>query len=88
MGSSIFMGGRGGGGTGSEVDVIKITNSDFTGNTYQDNSFIGLIADVTLIVNTDEGSGVLLKVNDGYTFDSGTGTITTSAGNYRITTIK
>lgn len=88
MGSSIFMGGRGGGGTGSVVDVIKITNSDFTGNTYQDNSFIGLIADVTLIVNTDEGSGVLLKVNDGYTFDSGTGTITTSAGNYRITTIK
>jgi len=86
MGSSIFMGGRGGGGT--VVDVIKITNSDFTGNTYQDNSFIGLIADVTLIVNTDEGSGVLLKVNDGYTFDSGTGTITTSAGNYRITTIK
>ncbi len=88
MGSSIFMGGKGGGGTGSVVDVIKITNSDFTGNTYQDNSFIGLIADVTLIVNTDEGSGVLLKVNDGYTFDSGTGTITTSAGNYRITTIK
>lgn len=63
---------------------FAITSADFAGDTYTNAMLVGKTPVTGFNVFTNDGSGVLLKYNDGYTFNSGTGTITTPAGNYRI----
>lgn len=73
-----------------KVETIKIpqslalTASDFAGNTYTNTMLIDKTPVTDFNVWTNDGSGVLLKYNDGYTFVAGTGTITMEAGNYRL----
>lgn len=62
----------------------SVTSTSFSGGTYQNDALIGLVADTDFWLFSDNGSGVLLKVNDAYTFNSGTGTITTSPDSYRL----
>lgn len=72
------------------LDTLKIPVSfaivpgDFAGSTYQDARLVGLTPVTDFNVWSNEGSGVLLKYTDGYTFVSGTGTITMEPGDYRI----
>lgn len=73
-----------------KVDEIKmpqsvaITAADFAGNAYVNTALIGKTPVVDFNLWTNDGSGVLLKYEDGYAFNAGTGTITTEAGNYRL----
>jgi hypothetical protein len=67
---------------------FAITSADFAGDTYQNALLVGKTAVTGFNVFTNDGSGVLLKFNDCYTFNSGTGTLTMSAGNYRIEVYK
>ena len=76
--------GSGGGGGGSKTISIPITSADFGGNDYTNVTIIGKVPMVDFNVYSNDGSGALLKVNDGYTFNAGTGTITMTAGNYVI----
>ncbi len=75
--------GAGCSGSGSDKG-IHITSADFTGSDYQNNLLIGKTASVNFDVWTDNKSGTLLLLNDGYTFDSASGTITTDPENYFI----
>lgn len=72
----------------SSVTNKIITSADFTGSTITGQSIPsllnGLTADIDFSLYSNDGSGALLKVNDGYTFVSGTGVITTTPGNYRL----
>jgi len=66
-----------------------VTNADFTGNDITGQGLqallTGLTPDVDFFVYSDGGSGALQKVNDGYTFNAGTGTITIAGGgDFRI----
>lgn len=67
---------------------IRITSADFIGNDYQNNYLIGLIAETDFDVYSAGGTGGLLNEGtaptDGYTFNSATGTITTTADSYLI----
>lgn len=63
---------------------LNITSADFSGSDYQSTDLIGLVAGTNFDVWSNDGSGTLLLVNDGYTFNSTTGTITATAGNYKI----
>jgi len=63
---------------------ISVKSIDFVGSIYQNNLLKTLSADVDFWVFSDEGSGVLLKVGDGYTFDTVQGALNTSVGDYRI----
>lgn len=61
--------------------IIKtLTSASFSGSNYQDSDLVGMTGYFDLFTN--DGSGVLLKLNDGYTYNATTGTITTDAGNY------
>jgi hypothetical protein len=64
--------------------TLVIEPADFAGSTYTNVNLIGKTPMVQFNVFTNEGSGVLLNVDDSYTFNSGTGTITMDAGNYII----
>lgn len=63
---------------------IILTAADFTGGTYQNNLLKFLVPDGNFNVFTNDGSGVMIAVNDGYTFDLSTGTVTAAPGNYII----
>ncbi len=83
----IYVGRGGGGGGGSTVSTIRITAADFSGDSYTNSTLIGKTAQTNFDVYTAEGLGELLNVNDGYTFDNTTGTITVpsgAAGKYMI----
>lgn len=66
------------------VTTVLITIDDFTGSDYQNDLLIGKTADLQFTVFTNNGSGVLLKVDDGYTFNATTGTLTMTADSYKI----
>lgn len=63
---------------------FAITSSDFAGSTYTDTRLIGKVPVTDFNVYSNNGSGVLLKNTDGYTFNTGTGTLTMPADDYRI----
>ena len=63
---------------------IAITSADFEGDTYQNSMLVDKTPVTDFNVWTNDGSGVLLKYNDGYTFTAGTGTIGLTSGNYRL----
>ena len=63
---------------------VVISASDFDGNAYINTELIGMSGGVDFNVFTNAGSGVMLKLDDGYTFNSGTGTITTDPDDYVI----
>lgn len=69
------------------LEVIKILVTDFTDSVYINAAKLAnKVPDKDFILFSDEGSGTLLKVNDGYTYDS-SGTITpipAGPGNYRL----
>ena len=73
-----------------KLDYVKIPTSlaitaiDFEGNTYTNTELIDKTPVTDFNIWTNDGSGVLLKYTDGYTFNSATGTITMEATNYRI----
>lgn len=71
-------------GAGAAMIVFAIEAGDFTYDTYQDARLIGKTPVTDFSVFTNEGSGVLQKLDDGYTFDDVTGTLTMPAGNYQI----
>jgi hypothetical protein len=64
------------------IQTFIITDADFSGENYVNPALDSKVPDIGFFLFSDEGSGALLKVNDGYLF-SGT-TITASAGNYRL----
>jgi len=64
---------------------VSVTAADFSGENYDNTNLVGLTAGVDFQVYSNEGSGVLLKPTDGYTFNPALGRITTSAGNYFLT---
>lgn len=72
--------------TGGGITILKLTESDFTGQDYQNDLLIGKTADIGFLLFSDSGSGTLMKVNDGYSFNATTGTITElfTVGNYRL----
>jgi len=63
---------------------IAITSADFSGDVYINTLLINKTPVTDFNIWTNDGSGVLLKYNDGYTFTSGTGTVTMPSGNYRL----
>lgn len=63
---------------------ILLTSADFTTDTYQNDSLIGKTADVDFELFTNTGSCVMLKVNNGYTFDSAYGIIVATAQDYKL----
>mgnify|MGYP003463041408 CR=1 FL=1 len=67
---------------------VNITASDFTGGYYTNTNAIGLTPDVDVIVQSNDGSGVVLKSGDGYVFDAALGKFTMDRGNYTITIYK
>lgn len=75
---------------GTPTTAYIVTAADFTGNNITGQGLqallTGLTPDTDFFVYSDDGSGALQKLNDGYTFNAGTGTITigTGAGNFRI----
>lgn len=69
---------------GSGIINLILTGASFTGSNYQNDNLIGLVPDTEFFLYSNDGSGVLLKIDDGYTFNDTTGTITTTAGNYRL----
>lgn len=71
-------------GTARNVVQTVITSADFAGPHYINTLLIGLTAMRDFNVFTNGGSGVVLNVNDGYTFTSGTGTINMEPGDYLI----
>ena len=70
------------------TSIIILTITDFTGNNYQNNSLAGLLADVDFELFSNDGSGVMLKVDDGYLFDINYGVINTTPGNYKLKILK
>lgn len=63
----------------------KITSADFTGSDYTDADLVGLDETTDFIVFTNEGSGTLVDLTDGFnSFDPATGTLTMPAGKYII----
>lgn len=69
------------------IEVIKITAIDFTGNTYVNHAKLAnKTPDIDFTLYSDEGTGGLLKVNDGYSYNV-LGEITPipeGVGNYRL----
>lgn len=63
---------------------ISITSASFSGSNYTNTLLIDKTAMVDFNVFTNDGSGVLLKVDDGYTFTTGVGRLTMEPGNYII----
>lgn len=69
------------------IEIIKITPIDFTGDTYVNAlKLANKTPDIDFTVYSDDGTGGLLKVNDGYSYNVA-GIITpipAGQGNYRI----
>ncbi len=63
---------------------IRISASDFTVGVYTNAVLRGLTAEVDFDVYSAGGSGTLLNLNDGYTFNRFTGALTMSAEDYLI----
>lgn len=72
-------GGGGGGGGGTTVTQVTISASDFSANDYT-NATIG--SALFFEVFSNDGSGTLLLINDGYTVVGNV--ITMTPGNYKI----
>lgn len=66
---------------------VTITSSDFAGSNYTNANLVGLTS-AQFQLFSDDGSGVLLKEGDAFTFSSMLGRITTDAGNYRLNIFK
>jgi|UppTroSEARF10012_1034513.scaffolds.fasta_scaffold00291_2 hypothetical protein len=66
------------------TEIILLTASDFTGDNYQKNALIGLTPDIDFELFSNTGSGTMLQVDNGYTFDINYGVITTSPENYKL----
>lgn len=63
---------------------ILITADDFEGDSYENDLLIGKTPDIDFELFTNGGSGVMLKVDDGYTHDSAYGIIVATAQNYKL----
>ena len=70
----------------SSIAVVNISSADFSGNNYQNNLLIGKVpgTDFDVFTFPSVGLGALLHVNDGYSFNAGTGTLTMPPGDYKI----
>jgi hypothetical protein len=65
-------------------DVHKPIRFTASGGIYANDDLIGLTAEFDFDIYSAEGSGVLLNLNDGYLFNSGTGTLTLPDQKYKI----
>lgn len=78
----------GGGGGGSTSLPNRITAANFIGNTYTPPAGPKSLVNKTAMINFDVFSagayGGLLEEDDGYTFDSPSGTLTMPPGKYMI----
>lgn len=63
---------------------VSITSADFSGSSYTNTQLIDKTAMVDFNIFINNGSGTLLKVNDGYTFNASIGRLTMDADNYII----
>lgn len=72
--------------TSGTIVNLKLTEADFTGHDYQNDLLKTLEPDIDFFLFSDSGSGSLLKVDDGYSFNDITGTITElfTVGKYRL----
>ena len=68
--------------------IILLTESDFEGNSYYNDDLIDKVPDVDFELFTNDGSGVMLNVSDGYTHDTNYGVITAPAQNYKLKILK
>ncbi len=76
--TALFVGNfRGGGGGGCCVLAVKVASDQLT---YTNAALVGKIPDINFWVFADNGSGTLLALNNGYSFNSGTGTVTNTGG--------
>ena len=66
------------------TEIIILSELDFTGDNYQKNTLIGLTPDIDFELFSNTGSGTMLQVNNGYTFDINYGVIITSPENYKL----
>ena len=78
-GYGIISASSSGGGGGTSVTIATITSANFVGNDYT-NALFGTA--VAYDVFSNDGSGTLLKLNDGYTVAGAI--MTTTPGNYKI----
>lgn len=67
---------------------FTITASDFDGNSYFNSLLVNKTAMTDFYIQANNGSGTLLSVNNGFTFNSNTGTLRMEQGNYFITIYK
>jgi len=58
------------------VSIVPIVAADFTGPYYDNTDLVDLTPDVDFRIFTNSGTGALLRVNDGYTFNAATGRVT------------
>lgn len=64
--------------------IILLTESDFEGNSYYNDDLIDKVPDVDFELLSNNGSGTMLQVNNGYEFDINYGVIITSPENYKL----
>ena len=65
------------------TEIIILSELDFTGIIIK-NALIGLTPDIDFELFSNNGSGTMLKVDNGYEFDVNYGVITTSPENYKL----
>jgi hypothetical protein len=66
------------------MDAVSITAADFTGSDYTNPSLVNQTPVTNFSVFSNDGSGALLKEGKAYTFNTVTGTLTMTPGNYTI----
>jgi hypothetical protein len=74
----------GGGGGGSTTTSTPITAANFVGDDYTNPDLVGKTPQVNFNIFTNDGTGGLMDYPGSYTFNAGTGTITTTPGNYVV----
>jgi len=68
--------------------AFTVTAADFEGNTYTNMMLVNKTPMVDFYIQTNDGSGTLLSLNNGFTFNSNTGVVEMTAANYYITIYK
>jgi hypothetical protein len=63
---------------------IVLTDVETSGGEYTSADLIGKTAMIDFNIFSNDGNGSLLKVDDVYLFNSGTGTVTITPGNYLL----
>src|SRR5690348_11334319 len=71
-------------GTLRQIVNTSISAANFSGDNYDNSNLVNLTPYADFNVYTNEGSGVLLQFNDGYTYNAPLGRLTMPPGKYLI----